>query len=191
MAVVKKKVALKKKRKRWFKVLASDSLGNVPLGDLYAETADHLKGKQLDINMMSYTGNPKRQNTNLTFEVESIKGEQVFANLVGYTIPAPHIKRMSKRAKSKIDGSYMFKTKDGLSMRIKPMVLFKTRVPKSLMTDIRKKIKSFLKSSIGEYEFSKTIDSILKLGLQKNMKSELKKIYPIGSCIVRVAKKEK
>jgi small subunit ribosomal protein S3Ae len=124
MAKVKAKgKAAKVKKKLWFDIVADESFKHATIGQSHVEEKEQLLGKSIRVNLNELTGDPKKQNILVQFKVDKLKAEKGVAHCIGYKLNASSIKRMMRRGKNRIDFSYVFKSKDGKNLRIKPFLV--------------------------------------------------------------------
>jgi len=72
-------------------------------------------------------------------------------------------------------------------MVIKPVIVLKGEAPRSVTTAIRVATIEGVKKRAGELDIIKFFQSILRQDIQKQMKAELKKIYPVTGFTIRIA----
>ena len=77
-----KQEILKKKKKKWYSVTASNDFRNAVLGESYVEDINILKGRMFKVNLMSITNDFKKQNINAGFLVDTIQGDHASASLI-------------------------------------------------------------------------------------------------------------
>ena len=75
-----------KEKKKWFPIMASKEFGNHIIGETYVTELEKSIGKIMSINMMALTNDPKRQNTNVYFEITDKKGTELHTRLIGFEI---------------------------------------------------------------------------------------------------------
>jgi len=184
---IKKVTAKKKKIKKWISVMAPKEFGNISLGEIYVEETEKAVGRVITLNMLSVTGDHKKQNTNLRFLIDKAQGNQASSILIGCEIPPAHLKRMARKARSKIEDSFVCSCKEGGKMVIKPVIVLKGEAPRSVTTAIRVATIEGVKKRAGELDIIKFFQSILRQDIQKQMKAELKKIYPVTGFTIRIA----
>ena len=171
--------------------MASKEFGNHIIGETYVTELEKSIGKIMSINMMALTNDPKRQNTNVYFEITDKKGTELHTRLIGFEISAPYIKRIYKRVKSKVEDSYPITLKDDLKIRIKPSISCKGESHASVLTTMQKKAYETIKRELESKNFSEALSFILNNDLTRIIKNDLKKIFPISSIIIKSAKLEK
>ena len=120
MAVKKKVVAKKVKRKRWYTVLAPALFGEKILGESYVAEPANLVGKFLSLNLMNVTGDPKKQNINAKFKVVKVADGKGHTELQSFNLLPSSVKRIVRRGRDKITDSFLCVTSDKRLVRVKP-----------------------------------------------------------------------
>src|SRR3989338_5688722 len=136
-----KKTEIKKKKKIWVSILADKDFNNQEIGETLCEEPKQLIGRCIDVNLMTLTNDPKKQNVKLQFKVREIKGEKVEAEVIGYELNTSHVKRVIRRGSEKIDDSFLVETKDNVKYRIKPLLLTRYGTKRSILSAIRAKMR--------------------------------------------------
>ena len=80
----------------------------------------------------------------------------------------------------------MCETKDKIKIRIKPIILTRSKTNRSILNILRKKSREYFKMNIEKLNYSEVINSIISDKLQREIKNYLKKIYPIARCNIRM-----
>lgn len=182
---------IKTKKKKWMPIYASKDFGEVFLGELLVSDVKNLEEKSLTINLMDITGNAKNQNVNIRFKVESVEGEKAFAVPVNYTMIPAGIKRFIRRGKGRIDDSFVLTTSDKKRIRIKFILVTKSKTKNSVANAIRKSAKYFLNKMISSRTYNAFYHDLVSYNIQRSLKSNLKKIYPLGVCEIRAVELDK
>ena len=176
---------LKKKKKIWYTILASKEFNNFIIGETTSSSPNSLVGRKIRVPLSELIKNPKKQNLNITFSITQVK-ENADTEIVNYELSSSFIKRIVKPGKDKIDDSFIFKTKDDITIKVKPLLITKSKTKKSILTLLRKKTRDVLKENFEKQTFSAIISSLISYKLQKTLKDQLKKIYPLRTCEIRV-----
>ncbi len=142
--VTKKKESTRKKKKKWYSVKAPKEYRYNIIGESTATEPSQLKGRTLRLSLTSLTGDPKKQNIAITLKVTNITGESCETQLIKYEVNKAHIKKISKKATTKIDDSFLVKTKDGKGMRVKPVFMTRYKTHNSISTAIRKSVREYV-----------------------------------------------
>ncbi|MBS3152457.1 hypothetical protein J4230_03550 [Candidatus Woesearchaeota archaeon] len=176
-----------KKKKKWISILASTEFNNQEIGETYVEEPEKAVGRTVETNLMMLSKDPKRQNFNVYFKIISITNNQAQTRLYAYNIQVAQLKRITKKSKNKIDDSFVYETKDGKKITIKPILITKTLTYKTTLKLIRKVCRDFLKEHIKKLTGSQAMKDIIDNVLQKEIKNAVKKITPVVNCTIKSA----
>ena len=180
-----KKAAIKVKKKRWIQIVAPKIFREMVLGESYVSELDQLVGKRIKTSLMSITGEPKKQNTVIIFRVTSIKESKALTEVIGYGIRSSLIKRLVRRGTERIDHSFVLKTSDGITIRLKTFMLTRRATKRSVLTSIKKLSTELLKNQIEKMSYNNLVNDLVSSKLQRPLSHELKKIYPLKVCEIR------
>jgi small subunit ribosomal protein S3Ae len=180
---------LKKKKKKWISIAASREFNNTELGETFVEETENVVGKVVCANMMNLVRDAKKQNIQLYFIVTHVKDNIANTELYGYEMVNAFIKRFSKKAKERIDNSFGCVSKDNVQFKIKPILMTKGVAHKSVAISLRKKSEELIRSYAKQITFAEIMKSVIMGNMQKDLKTELKKIYPLNSCMIKSMKK--
>lgn len=179
--------AQEKKKKKWVQIFASPEFGNQEVGETYVEEAEQAMGRTVEANLMMLTKDPKKQNFNVYFEVTSVKNGQAFTNLREYQIQVAQLKRITKKSKNKLDDSYVYNTKDGKKITVKPIMITRALTYKTSLKLLRKTSREFLTEHMKNVTGSQAMREIIDNSLQRSIKEAVKKITPIINCTIKSA----
>jgi small subunit ribosomal protein S3Ae len=187
MAKAKKaaKEVLKWKKKKWIKIISPKEFGNVILGESLVLKADQLVGKTIEVNLMSITRDIKKQNVNVKFVIVDIVNNQAVTKLMAFKIVPSSIKRMIRRGKDRIDMSFLCKTKEGLLLRIKLLLITMNNTSNSVLSTLRKKAEFLITQHSVKTGYDELMEDIIFLKIQKELKRQLKSIYPLKTVEVK------
>ena len=178
-------MAVKKIKKRWVEMLAPKEFNSIELGPSYCMEPEDLIGRKMQVNLMHLTRDIKKQNTRVTFEACAVKDGCVHTNFSGLEIIPSHIKRITKRNKTKIEDSFKCVTKDKINVIIKPVIITKSLVSNKTATDVRRNVKELISKFVLEKSYSGIVKSILNFEIQKMLSFELKKVTPISVSLIK------
>ncbi|MBW2975602.1 hypothetical protein KY366_07825 [Candidatus Woesearchaeota archaeon] len=186
MAERKSAKATKAKKKRWIQVLCPELFRNELIGEIPVTSPTSLIGRTVTVNLMGLTRDIKKQNTSIKFVISQIKGDNAVTDFYGYYLSPTSIRRLVRRGKEKIGFSVVLRTSDNKKIRIMPLMIPYNKVKSSVAVSFKKKAIASLRSYAEKTTFENMIKDLIINKLQRTMKSELKKIYPIR--ILEVAK---
>lgn len=175
-----------KKKKKWYTVVAPKDLNSTILGEIPASEPEMLAGKTLKINLMTITNDMKKQNMVAKFRVTGIKDSLAETELVGYEVTPSYIRRLAKRARTKIDDSFKCETKDKQKLTIKTMLLAKNKLQRNVQTSLRMAARVALADEASKKTFIEMVSGTMRNESQKALKSTLKKVYPVSMVEIRV-----
>lgn len=185
-----KKVIIQKARvsvakKRWYTILAPKMLNEFPFAETLAEMPEILVGRTVKTNLSNVLKIGKKQSLEAKFKIVELKGNNCSTELVSLEMLPPHVKRVVKRAKKRVDDSFIVETKDNVKVRIKPMLLVKDKVQNSLLTSLRMNTRLFFEKQAKELTLGELINKILIGDIFRDLKMELKKVYPVTAIELR------
>ena len=182
---IKSKSRISVKKKRWYQVQAPKVLNSVVFGETVAADPEMLKTRAFNVNLGSVIRGGKNQNVAVKFKVSEMKANICETEFYGYELSSGYVKRLVRRAKRRVDDSFIVESKDGIKFRLKPVVFVKTAVQASVQTALRLRLREFVGKLATENSYDQMVSMILQGNLQKDFKTELKKIHPFVTAEVR------
>ncbi len=183
--MAEKTSATKVKKKRWVEILAPRYFQNQVLGESPVTEPNMLIGRTVTANLMTLTRDMKKQNINMTFRIDSIEGNRAYTSALRYEMLPASIRRLVRRNKDRIDESFVVKTQDGTTIRIKPFILTRTNTSHSLRAELHKRLKKILIETIATLNFETVIIDIVATKLQKFLYDELRRVAPLRTVEIR------
>lgn len=185
MAKVKKRAIKAGAKKKWVKIVSPKAFNNTFLGETYVYEAREAIGKKLTLNLMTLTKNPKNQGINISFEIIGQHEEHLITDFIGLRIMPPVVRRFVRRGKNKVEDSFICITDDGYKVRIKPLIVTRTKAKGSVLTALRKAMKDYIKRAVSKMNYIDLSLDIIDRKFQRSMQDVLKKIYPLSGCNIR------
>jgi len=179
MAEEKSKEGAKVKKQKWVQILAPKSFNNEIIGEIYTSEIKSLIGRVVTVNLMTLSKDIKNQNANLRFVITHAEGGKGITELDGYYLIPASVRRLVRRGKKRIDLSFTCKTSDNKNVRIKPLIIPRTKVKSSVSAELRRAIISYCLEQLSKMTFENVIRELINSRLQKALKDSLKKIYPV------------
>lgn len=191
MAVKKKETTIQKWRlKKWYLVVSDKIFIGAELGNVPAMEQSKLIGKKMLVNMMTLTGDPKRQSRNIEYKIVAFKDNKAIAEPTAYYISAPHIRKMVRKSKDQIDLSFKCLTKENIVVTVKPFFVTKDYTYKSVRRRLRKDAHGFIAAYAKKRDYFGLFNDIVSFKLQSNLKAVINQIFPLKSCEIRQFKLE-
>lgn len=175
----------KKRKKKWVTILASKEFNNQEIGETYVEDEAQTIGRVVEVNLMMLTKDPKKQNFNVFFKINEAKNNQAFTKLFKYHIQVAQLKKITKKSKNKVDDSFTYTTKDNQKITIKPILITKALTYKTSLKLLRKVTRDFLTQYTKNGTAQQVMKEVISNNLQKDIKSNAKKVTPVINCIIK------
>jgi small subunit ribosomal protein S3Ae len=181
-----KKNPLTKRKKVWYSLLAPQVFGKAKVGDSLVEESSQLVGKTMKLSLMTLTGDMKKQNITVGFQITGIADNQAQSKMMKYSIIPASIKRMVRRGRTRVDASVVCLCKDGVKLRIKPFVLTLNITNRSTSTKLRNHLITFLASYAAQHDYETMFKHVVSGKLQMILNYVARKVYPIRQSDIRV-----
>ena len=170
-------------KKKYFDVKLEVLNSSIPL---LAYTPEYLDKRAIKFDLTKIL---KGKNCEARYIVH-LKDKELEAEIVEFSIYPSFIRKMIGHNLSIVEDSFSCPCKDA-KLRIKPFLITRKRVHRSVRTELRNKAKEFLiataENSTKEVFYQNTING----SIQKELSKNLKKIYPLAVSELRVVKIEK
>jgi len=170
------RTGLKWKRKKWYRIAAPKIFNNKVIGEAFAETSQSLLGRTVEVNLMQLTGNIKKQNLVLKLKTNDVKDDVGQTTIMEFYMQPASIKRFVRKGTTKIDESFCCYTRDKVLVRIKPLLLTRTKTNSSVSRDLRKRTRTWLTNTITTLTFENFINDLCLFKIQRDLKTVLDKI---------------
>ena len=182
---------IRKGKRKWYPIYAPTMFNNQILGETFVYETETIPNKHLTINLMTLTGNPKKQNFDVFFKVIDLKEGKGITKTLGMEMQHSSVRRLARRGRSKVADSFLVKTKKEEFVRVKPILMTRTRTDHQTQSALRLKTRALLRELIRKYNFETVINDIINMRLQRHLKQELSAVFPIRSVDIRYVKYEK
>ena len=169
----------KEVKKHWLPVYSTHEFGNYEIGEVPYTEIKTVNGRILRINLSLLTNDARKQNAEIAFRIINSDEKKADTEVLGYNISNAYIKRVIRKGKEKADDSFICETKDKVKVKVKPFFITKNKTKASILTKIRIGIRNIISEYSKETDFEKVIREIISNSLQRNLKQEIKKIYPL------------
>lgn len=181
---VKKIVAKKWKGKDWFNILAPKSFDGIILAQTPTTDSKSLRGRNIEVNAMRLTGDPRKQHMKLSFIVDSIEGKTVMTKFNGFECVREHILRMIRKRNKKVQSVFNATTKDNWLLKVTFLSMLKGTPGKEVQKSFRKFMTNTFIEAAKRSTVNELVRNVLNTKLQMSIKKEGNKIYPVRFCEV-------
>ena len=150
---------------------------------LYDYSPDDLEGNIVKLDL---TKSLRGKNVELRAKVK-IENQDLIGELFSLQILSSYIKKVTRRGTDYIEDSFEVTCKDA-KLRIKPFLITRKRVSRSIRKAIRNATKKHLEGKLKSYNTKEIFSEIMTNKLQKELSLKIKKIYPLALCEIRILK---
>jgi ribosomal protein S3AE len=120
----------------------------------------------------------------------SMKDNELFGEMISFSMYPSFIRKMIGHNITIIEDSFSCKCQDA-KMRVKPFLITRKKVHRSVASSLRNSAKEFLTKDLESMTKERILQAVLIGGLQRELSKKLKKIYPLAVCEIREIKLEK
>lgn len=181
--------SIKKQRKLWFSILTPNEFGNYVIGETLTSEPKNLIGRNVRVNLMNVLNDPKKQNIQLTFKIKNVSEKNATTELISYELLPSYSKRLVRKGRDKIEDSFIVETKDKTKLRIKPVMITKTKTQRSKRSMLKKISREFITEKAKAQDMAGVINETISTKLQRELREHLKKIYPLAMLEFKMIKK--
>ncbi|MFQ5552750.1 MAG: 30S ribosomal protein S3ae, partial [Thermoplasmata archaeon] len=155
------------------------------LGETPAEEEEQIRGRIIEVTVHDLTGDFGKMHIKVQFRVETIRGSEVTTRYVGHDMTSDYIRRLTRRKRSRIDGTFDVKTKDGAVLRVKPMAITDRRIQNSKQAAIRKVMHRVVYERASKTPLADFVQAMIVGDLAKEIATACKAIQPIFRVEIR------
>lgn len=167
------------KGKEWYELVAPKLFGEHVLAETPSSDVAQLKGRTVVVNAAALTGNPAKYYFKLRFRVASVSGRRALCEYAGHECSRDFISRMVRRRSKRIDTRDVVNTKDGRRLTVKVVAATAHSTKTSIQSEVKKKISAAVSSLASQTTLDDWIREMLSGDLQKALRSEASKVYPL------------
>ncbi len=182
---VAKRVRDKWRAKTWYEVHAPDMFNRAVLGETPTEEAGNLENRVIEVTVQDLIGDFSRMHIKVQFGVNKVVGSHVSTKYLGHNMTSDYIRRLTRRKRSRIDGTFDVKTKDGAIIRVKPMAITDRRIQSSKQTAIRKVMHRVVYEKAKSMKVGDFVKAMILGDLAREIATACKAIQPIFRVEVR------
>ncbi len=172
-------------RKQWIPILAPKLFNDAWIGESLLTDPQLAIGRFVTVSMTTLTNDIQKQHINLSFRINGFQKDVLTTELIGYHFSPSSARRFVRRARSKLDDSFLVTTQDGKKMRIKPMLVTRSKTQGGVQAALRKATRDFFTIQLSKMKLEQFWGEIIGHNLQKSLSDSLKKIYPVAAAELR------
>jgi len=173
------------KSKSWYNIEAPEFIGRNNIGTTLAEEPEQLIGRIVEATVGDLTNDFSKHNTKLKFRVNDVNGDVAQTLFIGHEITTDYLRSIVKRQTSRIDTNLKVTTKDGYTVRVKPICFTVKRARTSQIEGIREVMDSTVKERATELNFEQFVEEAIMGKLSATIYRNAKNIYPLRRVEIR------
>lgn len=180
-----RKVKDKWRAKEWYKVFAPDMFGGQQIAETVSAEPSLLQGRVVSVSLQDITGDFSKMHIKLNLRINRVAGFEAHTEFVGHDITSDYIRRLTRRKHSKMDGVFEVRTKDGYTVKVKPMAITEKRIQTSQQKAIRHLMSGVVSNAAATQTVSELMKDVLSGDMAKLIFKECKPVYPIRKIEIR------
>src|SRR5437879_9654168 len=111
------------KAKGWYNLLAPEMFNKQVLGETVADESGKIVGRITEVTVQDLTGDFSKMHIKLHFKVQHVQGQDALTQFVGHAMTSDYVRRLTRRKRTRTDGTFDVTTKDAWKVRVKPMAI--------------------------------------------------------------------
>lgn len=172
-------------KKQWYEIVTPKAFGAAVVAETLAADPKQLIGRTINVSLMEISRDYSKFYVKLKLQVDNVEGNKAMTKFVGHNVMYERIYRMIQRHMRRVDVIYDTKTKDDKNMRIKVVFVMLKRVNSSIKSAARKVVNELIDKVAKENDMEKFVNIMITGELQKMIKKDVSKIYPVGNVEIR------
>lgn len=170
----------KRKRKKWFKLMAPSVYDNAEISEITAFDTKELIGRTIELSMRDL-GKGRDQSQKVVFRISKVKGETAETEVIKAFLTDSSVQKKSRKIKEKLIHVFFLTLATGQKVKFKVMLNTNNHLHRStksnLINTLPKVIEDIVKKKSANDLFAPGYFSKLSLETKK----QLKVIYPINN----------
>jgi small subunit ribosomal protein S3Ae len=180
-----RKVKDKWKAKGWYSLVAPEMFNRQVIGETPAEEPGKVAGRITEATVQDLTGDFSKMHIKLQFRVEDVRGNEAHTQFVGHDMTSDYIRRLTRRKKTRTDAVVDATTKDGWTIRVKPMAITDRRIQGAKQKAIRAIMRNVISQAAARGTVGDFVKGIISGDLAKEIATACKPVQPISRVEVR------
>ena len=173
------------KLKRWFSVYAPAVFKDAVIGEIPGNDEASVLNRNMKVSLDVVTQNPQNTYTNLFFKITEVDGDKAKTKLVRMEILFSYVRSMVRKYRSISTSVIDVKTKDNVSITIKPIAITAKRETHSRLIGMRKEMNQFIEAYSKENSADAIIEAVISGALQSEIQNKLKHIAQLNKVEIR------
>ncbi len=173
------------KAKGWYNILAPEMFNKQLLGETIADEPSKVLGRIAEVTVQDLTGDFSKMHIKLQFKVLHVQGQDALTQFVGHGMTSDYVRRLTRRKRTRTDGTFDVTTKDAWEVRVKPMAIADRRIQSSKQRVIRQTMERVLRQASTSLSIGEFVKAMISGELSKAIAIACKPIQPISRVEIR------
>jgi ribosomal protein S3AE len=173
------------KLKKWFAVYAPKIFNDHIVGEMPANDEGSVVGRNIVVGLDTLTKNPSHAYTNVTLKVTDVNGNAAHTRLVSISQLYSYTRSLVRRYRSVATLVLPVKTKDGIAMVVKMLVITRARTTHSRINGIRDELTVLVANFFKENDSNDAINAVIEGKFQAELATRLRHIAPLNKIEVK------
>ena len=169
----------------WYPIRAPNYLGNGIVGETPVTKFGSPIDRVMKIPLNLITGNIRHIFIDVFLRIVDVKDGEAKTVYWGHELTRDRVERMVRKRTSRVDVITDVKTKDGVLLRIKPLIITDGRADYSVQKEIRKRTEALLNENISKMKLEEFLKDVFEGTLQKVINAKVKEVHPIKHVEIR------
>jgi len=180
-----RKVKDKWKAKGWYNLVAPEMFNRQVIGETPAEEGGKVMGRITEVTVQDLTGDFSKMHIKLHFKVRDVRGTEAHTQFVGHDMTSDYIRRLTRRKRTRTDAVVDATTKDGWTIRVKPMAITDRRIQGSKQRAIRDAMAKVITTVAARSTVGDLVRVVISGELAKEIAGACKPVHPVSRVEVR------
>jgi small subunit ribosomal protein S3Ae len=178
------------KKKKWYDLVAPPIFAEKVVGETMCESPEALLNRTVEVNLMNLTENPKKQSFNMKLRVVEVRDNKGLTKPIQIEMLPAYTRRLIKGGRDRIDLSFKATSKDGVVLRVKPLIIPKSRINRSLCAGMQLACINFMTKFVIENNYETVFSEVSRSTIQKDLKRAVDKVFPTKMVEIRMIEVE-
>ncbi|MFT4250202.1 MAG: hypothetical protein ACMXYD_02465 [Candidatus Woesearchaeota archaeon] len=179
---------IRKGKRKWYPIHAPELFNKQLIGETMVWETESILHKPVKVNVMTLTGNPKKQSMDAYFLVTQVTEGVAHTKALGVELQHNAARRLARRGRSKVADSFLAKVSNGDLIRIKPIVMTRSLAKNDMQRALRAKTKQIVRAFTSKYTIETLINEVVEGRMQRYLKDQLSSVFPTRSVDIRFLK---
>ena len=175
-------------KKQWYEIVAPKMFDEKVIAETLAADPKELIGRTVQTSLAELDRPMSKFYIKLKFQITKTEGSKAYTEFVSHSVMYERIYRIVQRHMRRVDCVQDVVTKDGKKVRVKTIFVLVRRVNTKLKKVTRRQTHELVEKAVQGYTLEELLNAIINDDLQKSIRKELVKIYPVS--VVEIRKTE-